>query len=61
MVMKIQEKKLIAGIVLLVVELSWNISTSRIYYRNGYQNGYPNEHLAGNSDEEIFRPYMQRL
>jgi cell division protein FtsA len=26
------------------------------YYRNGYKNRYPNEHLAGDSDEEFSSP-----
>jgi cell division protein FtsA len=50
-------QKLIAGIVLTGggAQLKHQ-AVSRIYYWNGYKNRISNEHLAGNSDEEISSP-----
>jgi hypothetical protein len=49
-------QKLIAGIVLTGGgAIKTHQAVSRIYYWNGYKNRI-NEHLAGNSDEEISSP-----
>jgi cell division protein FtsA len=52
-------KKLIA-----VIYWWWRTEThqtvSRIHYGMDTRIGYPNEHLAGDSDEEFSSPYMQQ-
>jgi cell division protein FtsA len=48
-------KKLIAGIVPLARTVETHI-VSRIHYGMDTRIGYPNEHLAGDSDEEFSSP-----